>query len=73
MPKVAVLHDGGREADREENDELSVVEDVEGDLADERGDVKARRVCICLQSFIRLTVTIRIVDPIIRETHLMTL
>ena len=65
VPKVAVLHDGGGESDGEENDELGVVEDVEGDLADERGDVKARRVCICLQSFICLTVSVLIVDPII--------
>ena len=65
VPKVAVLHDGGGESDGEENDELGVVEDVEGDLADERGDVKTWRVCICLQSFIRLTVSVLIVDPII--------
>ena len=73
VPKVAVLHDGGGEPDGEENDELGVVEDVEGDLADERGDVKARSVCIRFQSFIRLTVSVLIVDPIISETHLITL
>ena len=65
VAKVAVLHDGGGESDSKENDELGVVENVKGDLADKRGDVKPWRVCICLQSFIRLTVSVLIVDPII--------
>ena len=63
VAKVAILYNGGREADNEGDDELSVVEDVKCNLADEGGDVKTGRVGVCLKSFSGLPVPILIVDP----------
>ena len=63
MPKVSILYNGGRESDNEEDDELCVVKDVKCNLSDEGGDVKTGCVCVCLQSFIRLSVPVLAGDP----------
>ena len=63
VTKVAILDYGGREPNNEEDDELGVVEDVEGNLSDEGGDVKTGCVSVCLQSLIGLAVPILAGDP----------
>ena len=63
VAKVAILYNGGREADNEKDDELCVVEDVKCNLSDEGGDVKSRRVGVRLKSFGGLPVPTIAVDP----------